>query len=125
MTAPNATELLATARSLLLGELLPALPASFVYDCRMIASAIAIAAREIERGDRAAELECEALAQVLEPRGLAGLTRGDALALLAQFIRQGIFDQPGDEQARLLDALAVITRARLGISNPKVLDNAR
>ncbi|WP_271408030.1 DUF6285 domain-containing protein [Pseudomonas sp. Q1-7] len=125
MTAPNATELLATARGLLLEKLLPALPASLAYDCRMVASAMAIAAREIERGDRAADLECEALAQVLEPRGLAGITRDDGLALLAQFIREGVFDQPGGEQTRLLDALAVITRAQLGISNPKVLNDAR
>lgn len=125
MSAPNATELLATARGLLLEKLLPALPAGLAYDCRMIASAMAIAAREIELGDSAADVEGEALAQILEPRGLAGLTRDDAMALLAQFIRQGIFDQRGGEQARLLDALVAITRARLGISNPKVLNDVR
>lgn len=125
MTTPNALELLTTARALLLEELLPALPASLTYECRMIASALAIAAREIKHANRVARIEGEALARVLEPSGLAGLTQEDASALLVQFIRQGVFDRSGTEQDRLLEALAAVTHARLTISNPKVLNDAR
>ncbi|MGQ7819056.1 DUF6285 domain-containing protein [Metapseudomonas furukawaii] len=125
MTRPDATELLTTARCLLLEGLLPALPSELGYEARMIASALAMAAREIELGPQAAELEEGALAHVLEPHGLAGLTREDARALLSQFIREGVFDRPGPDRQRLLEALGAITRARLRISNPKVLDHDR
>ncbi|UPY39101.1 DUF6285 domain-containing protein [Sediminicoccus sp. KRV36] len=42
---PDAADLLATAREALLGKLLPALPAHLHYEARMIANAMAIAAR--------------------------------------------------------------------------------
>jgi hypothetical protein len=121
MTSPNAIELLGTARELLLKHLLPALPENLHYECRMVASTLAMAAREIERGSQAVQIEAGALADVLGLHGLAGFTAEDARALLGQFIRQGMFDPPGGGRDALLQGLAEITRARLSISNPKVL----
>ncbi|MCY1278916.1 hypothetical protein D9M68_313600 [compost metagenome] len=125
MTSPNAIELLATARELLLQQLLPALPEALHYECRMVASTLAMAAREIERGAEAGRIEEGSLADVLGLHGLAGLTAEDARTLLAQFIRQGMFDPPGKGRDALLQGLAGITRARLSISNPKVLADER
>ena len=121
MTNSNAIELLGTARDLLLKQLLPALPETLHYECRMVASTLAMATREIERGSQALQIEAGALADVLGLHGLAGLTAEDARALLGQFIRQGMFDPPGRGRDALLQGLAEITRARLSISNPKVL----
>ncbi|MDR0277817.1 MAG: DUF6285 domain-containing protein [Paucimonas sp.] len=125
MNAPDARELLSTSRELLLDRLLAALPAHLHYDARMIASAMAIAGREIDQGERCAQLETDELGRLLASRGLAGLTAGDARALLAQFIRQGLYDQPDEQQRALLAALGAITRSRLAVSNPKVLAHAR
>ncbi|MNF33594.1 hypothetical protein D3C85_831140 [compost metagenome] len=125
MNGPDAIELLNTARDMLLKQLLPALPQALHYECRMVASAMAMAGREIERGARAGQVEDRALAEVLGLQGLAGLTAEDARALLGQFVRQGIFDQPGKGRDALLQALAEITRARLSISNPKVVNDER
>ena len=125
MIGPNALELLATTRELLLGEMLPALPEQLHYECRMAASAMAMAAREIEHGARVLRIEADALEQVLNLHGLAGLTAEDARAMLCQFIRQGLFDQPGPSRDMLLHALGEITRARLSVSNPKVVGHGR
>lgn len=125
MNAPDARELLSTSRELLLEQLLAALPSHLHYECRMIASAMAIAVREIEQGDRCMQIEDRELARLLAAHGLAGLTTSDGRVLLAQFIRQGLYDQQGWEQQALLAALNEITRARLAVSNPKVVANAR
>lgn len=124
MSALNAAELLVTARSLLLGELLPSLPEGLRYECRMIASALAIATRETELREEITDFEEVVLMQLLGEQSCAGMTREGALASAAQSIRRGWFDRPGVEQDRLLQALTKITRARLRISNPRVLGNA-
>tara|TARA_Y100001951_G_scaffold94328_1_gene90699 strand:+ start:21193 stop:21558 length:366 start_codon:yes stop_codon:yes gene_type:complete len=121
MTAPNALELLLAARASLLDELLPALPADLHYSCRMIASALAIAVREIEQGEQVDHLESQLLDRVLAPEGLAGRPHDEALAHLARLVRQGAFDA----QEVLPEVLSTITRARLSISNPKVLRHER
>ncbi len=125
MNSPDARELLLTSRELLLEQLLPALPSHLHYECRMISSAMAIAVREIEQGDRCTQTEDRELTRLLAAHGLVGLTTNDGRALLAQFIRQGLYDQQGREQQALLVALNEITRARLAVSNPKVVANAR
>lgn len=125
MNSPNARELLVTARELLLGQLLAKLPTDLHYECRMVASAMAIAVREIEQGEHCKQAEEGELARLLATHNLAGLTASDGRALLTQFIRQGIYDQQGQEQQALLAALHGITRARLAVSNPKVVADDR
>ncbi|VVP67159.1 hypothetical protein PS918_00525 [Pseudomonas fluorescens] len=125
MTDPNAVQLMETARDVLLKQLMPALPEGLRYECRMIASAMAMAAREIDLATTLELLEEQRLADVLGIHSLAGLTPQDARALLSQFIRQGLYDPPGDSSETLLRALSEITRTRLAISNPKVVADER
>jgi hypothetical protein len=97
---PLPADLLATAREVLLNELLPHLPAEKAVAARMVASAMAIAARAAEGGDPAP---------------------GADLRALAAAIRAGAHD-PGTlghaATAALLDA---ITRARCAVSAPRAL----
>jgi len=109
----------------LLGELLDALPPERRYAARMVASAMAMAAREAQAGD-APLLACLALfAPIYGAAAVA--TAGDtpvaalrALnARLARDIRAGPFD---DEAARKLRTLLLEqVKARLRVSNPRHL----
>ncbi|HFH3285639.1 DUF6285 domain-containing protein [Pseudomonas aeruginosa] len=92
---PDAAELLHTAREVLLGQLLPALPETLHYQARMIANAMAIAAREQHAP------ACPDLPRERE---------------LAQAIRRGAHDD-GSARAELL----TIVRGKLQISNPRLL----
>ncbi len=107
---PGGADLLATARDLLLAELLPALPPDKVFAARMVANAMAIAARGL-----AVEAQAEA---ALQARLAALVGEGaDPLARLAAGIRAGRFD--GDEAVRnwLRDA----ARLRARVSAPRAL----
>jgi hypothetical protein len=121
MNQPDARELLATARELLLKQLLPALPESLNYEARMIASAMAMALREMEQASACAQAETQALAGVLGAHGQAGASLAGARAQVARNIREGLYDMRGPARERLFDALRAITRAQLRISNPKVV----
>ena len=90
---PDATDLLHTARAVLLEKLLPALPEHAVLDARMVASAMAIAMRALA-----------AAAMPAEPG-------------LAAAIRAGRHDDDPALIARLRDT----ARARLAVSNPRAL----
>jgi len=92
---PDAVELLRTAREVLLGQLLPALPESLHYQARMIANAMAIAAREQDAPAR------------------PNLPREHELA---RAIRHGAHD---DGSAR--QELLAIVRGKLKTSNPRLL----
>ena len=92
---PGGAELLRVARESLLEALLPKLPPESHYTARMVANAMAIAAREL-----------------VQPPARAAV---DA-ALLAREIRAGRHD--GGEIAGLLREL---TRERLAVSNPRAL----
>ncbi|MBB3898755.1 phosphotransferase [Roseococcus suduntuyensis] len=98
LEAPDAADLLATAREALLGKLLPALPPALHYEARMAANAIAIASRAI------------------------GVAPDDApdLAALAAGIRAGTERGP---QVRAL--LRRLTDLRCAISNPRALGVAQ
>jgi hypothetical protein len=120
---PDGAELLRQARSVLLDELLGALPESRRYDVLMVASAMAIAARELEAGEAGREAERTALEALLGPvsegnieGALGGLNRR-----LAAEIRAGKLD--GDP--RVHDILDRDAAARLALSNPKVLARSR
>ena len=104
---PEAADLLATAREVLLNDLLPALPPDKAFAARMVANAMAIAAREAAQDPA---WEAAALAR------MAGDPRAFAAA-----IREGRFD-PGTprhhEATALLDDM---TRARCAVSAPRAL----
>ncbi|HUG22486.1 DUF6285 domain-containing protein [Piscinibacter sp.] len=96
--------LLETARGLLLDELLPALPAHKRHAALMVANAMAIAARAMNRLGDAAPGDDPAAAdrrQCME-------------------IRQGLADD-GAAAAKLHARLLADTRARVELSNPKYL----
>jgi len=94
LEAPDAADLLATARQSLLEVLLPALPSALHYEARMAANAMAIAGRAI------------GAAPALEPD----------LAALAADIRAG--RAPRAETRALLQRLAAL---RCAVSNPRAL----
>jgi uncharacterized protein DUF6285 len=95
---PGGRELLQVAREVLLEELLPRLPEGDRYAARMVANAMAIAARE--------------LGEPLQPPV--------DTARLAAGIRAGRHD----DDARVLESLREITRARLAVSNPRILSSS-
>jgi len=123
---PDATELLAIARSTLLDKLLPRVPEELRYDALMIANAMAIAAREHAAGDTAMQAEVVRLAALLkqqcEPRTGANLmsARSDLNRRLAAHIRAGRFDDR--DRTALLDHLAQTAADELAVSNPRALD---
>jgi hypothetical protein len=96
---PDGAELLRVARGELLEKLLAHLPAAHHYTARMVANAMAIAAREM-RAAPAAELDP---------------------AHLAREIRSGSHDRADATHARL----CALTRARLAVSNPRALEGSR
>jgi hypothetical protein len=97
-------ELLAAARRTLLDRLLPALPPTLHYEARMVANAMAIAARS-------SEAPGEALRALAEDE-----------AVLSSAIRAGRFapGTPRHEEARA--ALLALARARCAVSSPKALE---
>ncbi|HYK14591.1 MAG TPA: DUF6285 domain-containing protein [Burkholderiales bacterium] len=123
---PDATELLAIARSTLLEKLLPSVPGELRYDALMIANAMAIAAREHAAGNTAMQAEVVRLAALLkeqcEPRTGENLmsARSDLNRRLAAHIRAGRFDDR--DRAALLDHLAQTAADELAVSNPRALE---
>lgn len=120
---PGGAVLLGIARAKLLGELLPSLPPEQLYTARMIANAMAIAAREL--GTDAAQIDQEAIRRIVELYRLAGLAspppgRASAEEMerrLAADIRGGRFDAAGPALRTLLDWQV---EQRLRLANPKL-----
>lgn len=106
---PQAPDLLATARDVLLNDLLPALPPDKAFAARMVANAMAIAAREATQDD-------------WEPAMLARMAAlaGDPRAFAAA-IREGHFDPGTTDHARAAALLDDMTRARCTVSAPRAL----
>jgi hypothetical protein len=90
---PDGRALLEVARRTLLDKVLPALPPDKTYDVLMIASAMAIAARELASGAPGDEA------------GLAAAIRGRRI--------------PESAQAALHGLLLALARSRLMLANPK------
>jgi Domain of unknown function (DUF6285) len=99
---PDARELLAVARTTLIDTVLPAVPEAVRYEVRMIASAMAMAEREIR------------FSPPVDP-----LSSNDAS--LDVRIRGGEFDAPGAGRDALERSLREWVTARLEIANPKAL----
>lgn len=120
---PDGAELLRQARSVLLDELAGALPESRRYDVLMVASAMAIAARELEAGGAGSDAERAALEALLGPASEDDIegALGELNRRLAAEIRVGRLD--GDP--RVHDVLAQDAAARLALSNPKRLTRDR
>jgi len=115
---PDGAELLRQARGILLEELLGELPETRRYDVLMIASAMAIAARELEAGN-GREAERKDLEELLGPASEDDLVAAlkSLNKRLAAEIRAGTWD--GD--ARTHSLLRRDAAARLEISNRKAL----
>jgi hypothetical protein len=98
---PDAADLLATAREVVLNELLAALPPEKAFAARMVAAAIAIALREAAADTR-----------VVAPRDLAAL---------AAEIRAGVHDPGSATHDGVRDWLRAYARLRASVSAPKAL----
>jgi hypothetical protein len=112
--APEGPSLLATARDALLQEILPRLSGSDAFTARMIANAMAIAAREAAQD----------AAWVDETRATMQRLTGDAAApdpAFAAAIRAGAFDPGSAHHAEAAALLRQAARLRCAISAPRVL----
>ncbi len=113
---PDGPNLLATARAVVLHELLPHLPEAQKFAARMVANAMAIAAREAAQD---ASWQQDIAREIAAALGYAPGT--DTLRRFAQDIRAGAGD-PGtprrDDAARLLLDMA---RLRCAVSAPRAL----
>jgi len=112
--APEGPNLLATARDALLAEILPKLSGTDAFNARMIANAMAIAAREAAQDD----------AWVAEMRATMQRLTGDAAApdrAFAAAIRAGAFDPGSAHHAEAAALLRQAARLRCAISAPRVL----
>jgi hypothetical protein len=125
---PDALTLLDAARRHLLEELLPLLPDERRLDVLMIANAMGIAGREAQAGDAALREALMRLATIYGETVPDALSEEEARALLSRInrrlaadIRAGAFDS-GPQRAALLAHLEATTRARVAITNPKVLE---
>ncbi len=118
---PNSGELLQIARTRLLEELLPALPAENKYSALMVAAAMAITIRELENGDGAEVEEFAMLSELLvdDVSGKSGLL--DANRRFALALRAGEFDPVREDRELALRILKHATLSKLGESNPKYL----
>lgn len=118
---PDSGELLQIARTRLLEELLPALPAENKYSALMVAAAMAIVMRELENGDVAETEELAMLCELLgdDFSGNAGLL--DANRQFADGLRSGEFELSGANQDLARHILKHVTLYKLAESNPKYL----
>ncbi len=118
---PDAADLLATARAVLVGTLLPELPEALRFPALMVANAMAIAGR-------AAAADPEAEAALTEGlRALLDAADGDAETLMRRFaraIRAGAYDPDMPGRAAASAWLVALARHRAALSNPKALRDA-
>jgi hypothetical protein len=126
---PSAAELLEIARETLRGELLAALPESRRYEALMVANAIAIAGRVLERGDAPERAELAALARLMDGKdsalpadpSAARNRLGDLYDRLGDELRAGKIVPGTDRHRVVLAHLKEATLERLRESNPKAL----
>jgi len=112
--APEGPSLLATARDALLQEILPKLSGTDAFTARMIANAMAIAAREAAQDGMWVE-ETRATMQ-----RLTGATEAPDRAFAAA-IRAGAYDPGSAHHAEVAAMLRASVRMRCAISAPRVL----
>ncbi len=113
---PSGLDLLELGRALLIGELLPLVPELRQRELHLVATAIAIAAREALAGDGPAS---EILAQLAE---FCGSMPGDALLpRFAADLRNGAFETSGPRERAARAILWRMTITRLREGNPQFL----
>lgn len=125
---PNGAALLGQARTVLLDALLEQLPDSAHYTARLVANAMAIAAREQAVGERPWEAERAALAALFEEERPPPERNPEALdeALLrlswrlAAELRGGVRDADAEVYRVLRESVI----ARLRLAKPTALDRA-
>ena len=111
---PEGPSLLATARDALLQEILPKLSSTDAFTARMIANAMAIAARE------AAQDEAWVAATRASMQRLTSAADTPDRALAAA-IRTGAYDPGSAHHAEVAAMLRKAARMRCAISAPRVL----
>ena len=112
---PDGANLLATAREVLLRELLPHLPEAQKFHARMVANAMAIAGRE------GAADPSPALAALREALAAPEEAPDALLRRLATEIRAGRHDPGTPRHAAVAAALAEMVRLRCSVSAPRAL----
>jgi Domain of unknown function (DUF6285) len=112
---PASLDLLALGRELLLDELLPLLPPERHRDVRLIATAMAIVAREAKGGEKAAAEIDTALGQFYDGERAASLAR------LAADLRNGAFETSPSRAAAARAILWRLTITKLREGNPHFL----
>lgn len=126
---PTAAALLLTVRNELMSRILPAAPESLRPDLARVANAIAIAEREWTQPPAVVAALPALLARALHPtaRG-GGFAAAEEVSVdesnlmrLGMQIRAGEYNQQGPAQAALLAFLREYTRARLAVTNPKII----
>jgi Domain of unknown function (DUF6285) len=113
---PDGAVLLDFARTALLRDLAPHLPAERQHEAALIARAMAIAAREAAAGDAPLAARRAALAEIFGHGDL-----GILLGRLAAAIRAGAYDAPGAAREQVKRLLWAITLQKLSESNPDYL----
>ncbi len=123
---PAGPQLLRHARAVLLEELTDPLPEERRHQARLLAEALAIAAREQEAGEGPLEAEWEALAELYGEDaalpGRAAETLEEALLRLNWRLVAEIRGAKRDAEARVYALLRATTIARLREANPKILE---
>lgn len=115
---PSVQNLLLTARKALLEDLLPDLPWEKRYTALMVASAMAVAAREADAGEVPEMAEQEALEAIYR----SGEPLEELNRRFATDLRHGHFD---DAPKAVLDILRRSVIARLKECNPRYLEGER
>lgn len=130
-----ASDLLDECRTVMVEQLLPALPANLHYEARMIASALSRVSRQITQSRRAAAIEMEEIDALLAGRTAAPAVanqtpdrtledRLDALrTTLCRAVRNGQFDARLDNPGDILK-LRKMVHAKLLVTNPKLISEA-
>jgi len=118
--APTGADLLKTARSSLLKELMPHLDESLHRSALMIANAMAIAARELEEKRNSDELLCQRWNEHFSVGDIDEAYGGVPMALVDR-LRGGELDHELNKLGALLQEHVVL---RLRVSNPKYLKQA-
>lgn len=123
--APDGVQLLTLARAALLETLLPSLPKDKQFEARLVANAMAIAARELEAGRGPMDGDVDALAALFDERDgdimAKSETREEALERLSWRAAAEIRSGRRDGQRVLYDVLLRSVTWRLAESNPRAL----
>jgi hypothetical protein len=123
---PDRLDLLLAAETTLLDEVLPSLDGGARYAALMVASAIAIARREVEAGSEPARTVLDAFAElygqdnVHRAGGDSGERVRSLLSDLAREIRDGEYDD--DLLGPVHGVLTTLVVERLKCSNPRFLE---